>query len=152
VHAAEDDHVGARVGRLLGQAEGVTDEVTDFLDVINTGSPNFFVAASVTLVLGLIFQVALMTGYLLIRDRKTLVALFQAWRPSMTAGFMGAFASQMWFLAFALESAAKIRTLGLVEILFAQLLSRRAFQQGLASREAIGIGLIIIGVILLLNT
>jgi drug/metabolite transporter (DMT)-like permease len=120
--------------------------------VINTGSPNFFVAASVTLVLGLIFQVALMTGYLLIRDRKTLVALFQAWRPSMTAGFMGAFASQMWFLAFALESAAKIRTLGLVEILFAQLLSRRAFQQGLASREAIGIGLIIIGVILLLNT
>ena len=120
--------------------------------VINTGSPNFFVAASVTLVVGLIFQVALMTGYLLIRDRKTLVALFQAWRPSMTAGFMGAFASQMWFLAFALESAAKIRTLGLVEILFAQLLSRRAFQQGLASREAIGIGLIIIGVILLLNT
>jgi uncharacterized membrane protein len=58
----------------------------------------------------------------------------------------------MWFLAFALESAAKIRTLALVEILFAQILSRRAFQQGLASREAVGIGLIIVGVILLLNT
>ncbi len=120
--------------------------------VINTGSDNFVVAASTTLVVGLIFQVLLMTGYLLVRDRKTLVALFQAWRPSMTAGFMGAFASQMWFLAFALESAAKIRTLALVEILFAQILSRRAFQQGLASREAVGIGLIIVGVILLLNT
>lgn len=120
--------------------------------VINTGSSNFVVAASATLVVGLIFQVVVMTGYLLIRDRKTLLALFQAWRPSMTAGFMGAFASQMWFLAFALESAAKIRTLALVEILFAQILSRRAFQQGLASREAIGIGLIIVGVILLLNT
>lgn len=120
--------------------------------VINAGSSNFVVAASTTLVVGLILQVALMTAYLIVRDRKTLVALFRAWRPSMTAGFMGAFASQMWFLAFALESAAKIRTLALVEILFAQLLSRRAFQQGLASREAIGIGLIIVGVILLLNT
>ena len=120
--------------------------------VIHTLSPNFAVAASTTLVAGLIFQVALMTGYLLVRDRKTLVALFRAWRPSMTAGFMGAFASQMWFLAFALETAAKVRTLALVEILFAQLLSRRAFQQGLASREAVGIGLIIAGVILLLNT
>jgi drug/metabolite transporter (DMT)-like permease len=120
--------------------------------VINTGSPNFVVAASTTLVVGLIFQVTVMTAYLLVRDRKTLVALFKAWRPSITAGFMGAFASQMWNLAFALESAAKIRTLALVEILFAQFLSRRVFQQGLASREAVGIGLIIVGVILLLNT
>ena len=27
------------------------------------------------------------------------------------------FASQMWFLAFALESAAKVRTLALIEVL-----------------------------------
>jgi hypothetical protein len=33
----------------------------------------------------------------------------------MLAGFTGAFASQMWFLAFALESAAKVRTLALIE-------------------------------------
>jgi uncharacterized membrane protein len=67
------------------------------------------------------------------------------------AGFMGAFASQMWFLAFALESAAKVRTLALVEIFFAQLVSRSLFKQGLASREGLGIGLIVIGVIILLN-
>jgi drug/metabolite transporter (DMT)-like permease len=142
-------------GALLGIASGALmglAAVGYHGGVINTGSDNFVVAASATLVVGLIFQVLLMTGYLLVRDRKTQVALFQAWRPSMTAGFMGAFASQMWFLAFALESAAKIRTLALVEILFAQILSRRAFQQGLASREAVGIGLIIVGVILLLNT
>jgi drug/metabolite transporter (DMT)-like permease len=142
-------------GALLGIASGALFGLAAIGyrgGVINTDSPNFVVAASTTLVVGLIFQVALMTGYLLVRDRKTLVALFRAWRPSMTAGFMGAFASQMWFLALALESAAKIRTLALVEILFAQILSRRAFQQGLASREAIGIGLIIAGVIHLLNT
>jgi len=41
------------------------------------------------------------------------------WRPSMFAGFMGAFASQFWFLAFALTAAANVRTLALVEVLFA---------------------------------
>jgi uncharacterized membrane protein len=84
-------------------------------------------------------------------DRPTLVAIFRAWKPSLFAGFMGAFASQMWYLAFALETAAKVRTLALVEILFAQLVSRNLFKQSLASREAFGIGLIIVGVVLLLN-
>ena len=37
----------------------------------------------------------------------------------------GALASQGWFLAFALETAARVRTLGLVEILFAQVLARQ---------------------------
>jgi uncharacterized membrane protein len=69
----------------------------------------------------------------------------------MLAGLTGAFASQMWFLAFALETAAKVRTLALVEVLFAQVLSRNLFKQRLASREALGILLIVAGVILLLN-
>jgi uncharacterized membrane protein len=81
-----------------------------------------------------------------------LAAIFRAWRPSLFAGFMGAFASQMWFLAFALETAAKVRTLALIEILFAQVLSRNLFKQSLASRDALGIGLIVAGVALLLNS
>ena len=84
-------------------------------------------------------------------DRNTLIAIFRLWRPSLLAGFTGAFASQMWFLAFALETAAKVRTLALIEIPMAQLLSRNLFKQTLASREAVGIALIVGGVILLLN-
>ena len=41
----------------------------------------------------------------------------------MMAGFIGAFASQFWFLAFALTAAANVRTLALVEVLFAQAVS-----------------------------
>jgi len=113
---------------------------------------SFVLAASTTLALGLIIQTVTLSLYLLVFERQNLIAIFQAWRPSITAGFMGAFASQMWFLAFALESAAKVRTLALVEILFAQAISRQMFKQSLASREAVGIGLIVIGVVLLLNT
>ncbi len=119
--------------------------------IMALGADNFVVGASTTLALGLIIQTLTLSCYLLIFERSNLIAIFRAWRPSMTAGFMGAFASQMWFLAFAVESAAKVRTLGLVEILFAQAVSRQMFKQDIASREAVGIGLIILGVVLLLN-
>jgi drug/metabolite transporter (DMT)-like permease len=114
-------------------------------------TPSFVVAATATLALGLAIQTAVLTIYLALVDRPALQAIFRMWRPSLFAGFMGAFASQMWYLAFALESAAKVRTLALIEILFAQILSRNLFKQHLASREALGIGLIVAGVLILLN-
>lgn len=113
--------------------------------------PNFVVAATTTLAIGLTIQTVLLTTYLLILDRAILKAIFRAWRPSIVAGFMGAFASQLWFLAFAIESAARVRTLALIEILFAQMLSRNLFKQSLNSREGFGVALIIVGVVLLLN-
>jgi drug/metabolite transporter (DMT)-like permease len=114
-------------------------------------APSFVVAATVTLALGLVIQTVVLTVYLYLVERDKLWAIFRHWRPSLFAGFTGAFASQMWFLAFALETAAKVRTLALIEILFAQVLTRNLFKQKLASREAAGIALIVLGVILLLN-
>ena len=63
----------------------------------------------------------------------------------MLAGFMGAFASQFWFLAFALTAAANVRTLALVEVLFAQAVAYYSFKQPLSARELSGIVLIVIG-------
>ena len=119
--------------------------------ILSLEAPNFVLGATTTLVLGLVIQTLMLTAYLALADRPTLFAIFRAWRPSLFAGFMGAFASQMWFLAFALETAAKVRTLALVEILFAQVLSRNLFKQSMASREMAGIALIVVGVVLLLN-
>lgn len=113
---------------------------------------SFVVAATTILALGLLIQTVVLSTYLLVFDRKTLMNIFRLWRPSLLAGFTGAFASQMWFLAFALETAAKVRTLALVEIPIAQIVSRNLFKQTLASREALGIGLIVAGVVLLLNS
>jgi drug/metabolite transporter (DMT)-like permease len=114
-------------------------------------TPSFVMGATTTLVLGLAIQTVVLTAWLFAFDRKTLLAIFRLWRPSLLAGFTGAFASQMWFLAFALETAAKVRTLALIEIPMAQVLSRNLFKQTLASREAAGIALIVAGVVLLLN-
>jgi drug/metabolite transporter (DMT)-like permease len=114
-------------------------------------TPSFVLAASSTLAFGLFIQTVVLSSYLYVFDRKSLMEIFRLWRPSLLAGFTGAFASQMWFLAFALETAAKVRTLALIEIPMAQVLSRNLFKQTLALREAAGIILIVLGVALLLN-
>jgi drug/metabolite transporter (DMT)-like permease len=110
---------------------------------------SFVTAATFTLVLGLFLQTVVLTGYLLALDRETLRAIFRLWKPSMFAGFTGAFASQFWFLAFALTAVANVRTLGLIEVLYAQAISRYSFKQKVTAREVFGIVLIVVGVGLL---
>lgn len=119
--------------------------------ILSLNHADFVTAASFTLVAGLLLQCLLLTGWLLLTDRAVLGAIFHAWKPSLAAGFMGALASQFWFLAFALATAASVRTLALVEVLFAQGVSRYALGQRTTKREAIGIALIVVGVVLLLR-
>lgn len=110
----------------------------------------FVLRATFTLAGGLVFQTAALSVWLLWRERAVMVAILRAWRPSLLAGLMGAIASQLWFLAFALEAAARVRTLALVEILFAQVVSARIFRQRTRPREALGLALVVVGVLVLL--
>ena len=118
--------------------------------ILSLGLPSYLMAATFTLVIGLLSQSALLSLYLLVRDPGVLRAIARAWRPSLLAGFLGALASQFWFLAFALATAASVRTLALVEVLFAQGLARFFFKQAPTPREGFGIVLIVIGVALLI--
>jgi drug/metabolite transporter (DMT)-like permease len=118
--------------------------------ILSLAVPSFVMAASFTVVVGLMLQSALLSLYLWLRNPDVLVSIVRAWRPSLFAGFMGALASQFWFLAFALATAASVRTLALVEVLFAQAISRFVFKQPTTAREGVGVALIVIGVVLLL--
>jgi len=117
--------------------------------IITVPGVSFVTAASYTLVWGLFVQTLVLTIYLLWRAPDILKKILGLWRPSMLAGFMGAFASQFWFLAFALTAAANVRTLALVEVLFAQGVAHYSFKQPISPREFSGIVLIVIGVALL---
>jgi drug/metabolite transporter (DMT)-like permease len=118
--------------------------------ILSLGLPSFLLAATLTLAIGLILQAGLLTLYLALRDRAVLTAIAKAWRPSLFTGFMGATASEFWFLAFALTSVANVRTLALVEVLFAQAITIFAFKQATTKRDALGIALIVAGVLLLI--
>jgi len=111
--------------------------------------PHFVMAATFTLAVGLVMQAALLSAYLALRDPKVLREIARAWRPSLFAGFMGAFASEFWFLGFAITSAANVRTLALVEVLFAQGVTHLVFKEPTTRRELAGIVLVVIGVALL---
>lgn len=112
----------------------------------------FVVAATVTLAAALVLQCGLLSAYLALRAPGTLGAIARLWRPSLLAGFLGALASQFWFLAFALTAAANVRTLALVEVLLAQGLASVALGQRTSLREATGIALIVAGVATLILT
>ena len=120
--------------------------------ILSLGLPSYLMAATFTLAAGLVIQCALVSAWLLLREPKVLGAIARQWRPSLLAGFLGALASQFWFLAFALATAASVRTLALVEVLFAQAISSFVFKQRTTAREAIGIVLIVIGVAALVWT
>jgi drug/metabolite transporter (DMT)-like permease len=118
--------------------------------ILTVANVSFVTAATYTLAFGLFLQTLILTSYLIARDRPVLTAIFRLWKPSMFAGFMGAFASQFWFIAFALTAVANVRTLALVEVLLAQGVAYYSFKQPLSRRELAGIVLIVIGVGLLI--
>jgi drug/metabolite transporter (DMT)-like permease len=113
-------------------------------------SGGFGIRASTILALGLFMQAFALSAYLLLTDRPAFRAILTHWRPSLLAGFLGALASQFWFLGFALTSAAKVRTLALVEVFFARIVSGKMFSETPSAREGLGLVLIVIGVGLVL--
>lgn len=112
------------------------------------GAP-FLVAAAFTLLAAQSIQTVLLGGWLAARDRAVIGRVFAAWRPSLFAGFMGAAASAGWFTAMAVEPVAHVRTLGLVELVFSAIVSRRFFREKMTRREWTGMGLLVAGVIVI---
>jgi len=132
---------GILAGALFGaSAIGFRGGITS----LETGG--FLIRATTTLAVSLALQTAILMVWLLLFDRTALRASFGVWRTSLGAGFLGAFASQFWFIGFSLTSAANIRTLALVEVIFAAAVSRYLFRQPVTARQMIGMTVICAGV------
>lgn len=117
--------------------------------ILSLHQTSFVLGASFSLAAGLTVQTLLLLAWLIFFNRATLKAILALWRPSLLAGFSGAAASQCWFLAFALATAASVRTLALVEVLFAQGVTHFVFRQKTTFREVAGIALLLAGAILI---
>jgi uncharacterized membrane protein len=114
----------------------------------HTGGATPVLAAASTLVVAQLLQTAMLGGWLLAREPKVVRAVLAWWRPSLFAGFMGAAASAGWFTAFALETAAHVRTLGLAELVFSYAISLKLFRERFTRREGIGMLLLVAGLVL----
>ena len=106
---------------------------------------HFALAAALTLVVAQCLQSALLSGWLMWRESGTLTRVLLAWRGSLLAGFMGAAATAGWFTAMAIAPIAHVRTLGLIELVFSLVISRRVFQEQLRGIEWVGMGMLMLG-------
>jgi drug/metabolite transporter (DMT)-like permease len=93
-------------------------------------------------------QSAVLAAWLARRDRRGMGLALGAWRISLLAGFSGALASTGWVIAFALRNAADVRTVGLAEVIYGYVVSRRFFAERVSARELAGIALIAAGILL----
>ncbi len=75
--------------------------------------------AVLTLTVLLLVQTALNTGWFMATDRSEITRTACAWRSAAWVGVFSLLGSIGWAWAFTLESAAKVRTLGQVELIIA---------------------------------
>ncbi|MCZ7566305.1 MAG: EamA/RhaT family transporter [Burkholderiales bacterium] len=112
----------------------------------------FLMAAAGTLLVAQALQTALLGGWLLVRDAAVVWRVLRAWRASVFAGLMGAAASAGWLTAMAIEPVAHVRTLGLIELLFSAVVSRRFFRERMSALEIAGVALLTLGLVIVTFT
>lgn len=119
--------------------------------ILSLPDGSFLIRASTALVAGLALQSGLLLLWMMLFDRPAIRACLAVWRASLGAGALGALASQLWFIGFSLTSAANVRTLALIEVVFAQAYARLVLGQRTTPRQLAGMAILMTGVALLLN-
>ncbi len=95
-------------------------------------------------------QTLLLLGYLLLRDRAVLVALWQRPRLTLQTSFFSCIGSLGWFTAMSLETVPLVKTLGQVEVLFTLLISVFWFKEKLKRTDLLGLALVVIAAVLVM--
>jgi drug/metabolite transporter (DMT)-like permease len=96
-----------------------------------------------------VVQTILLGGWLACRAPQAIRAMFREQKIAIAAGAAGAVASVGWFTALALTSAANVRALGMVEVVFSYLVSHRFMKEKLAPAEQAGLVLVGAGLVVL---
>lgn len=116
---------------------------------VSLAHPDPVMAGFYSVVLAQSLQVVLLGAYLVARDRGGIMKVLIEWRVSSLAGLMGAVASMGWLTAYAMRSAVDVRILGLVEVLFSYVMSRKLFAERVSGMELVGILAVVLGIVLI---
>jgi len=116
------------------------------------GDADFLLRAACTLAFVTLVQTLAMSLWMRLRRPGAICAVLAHWRPAAAIGAVGMLASLGWFTAFTLTSAAEVKAVGQVELLFSFLTARFAFGERPTLREITGISLVAGGIVLLVLT
>ena len=101
-----------------------------------------FALAAVTLV-----QTAVLVPYLLWREPGEVTRAVAARRPAFWVGVTGMLGSLGWFVAFALQNAIYVRSVGQIELVCTVLVSTLVFRERPSRPELVGIALLAVSII-----
>ena len=109
----------------------------------------FFERAAVTVLSAVTLQSLIMGVYLMVREPGQLSKVLENWKISSVIGGIGMFASLCWFSAMTLNSAAIVRAVGQVELLFTLVTTIFWFKEKVRFSQLVGMLLIVGGIWLL---
>ena len=107
-----------------------------------------FDRAIFTLTVMLVFQTAVNAIWFAMTDPGELRATARAWRPAIWVGVFSLLGSIGWAWGFTLESAAKVRTLGQIELIIAFVVARVTLGERHTRAEMAASGLVLVGVLI----
>ncbi|MBU4531395.1 MAG: DMT family transporter [Hoeflea sp.] len=112
--------------------------------------PNFMMQAAVTLLAAIILQTIVMLVWMTFKAPEELGRVRAAWKISALVGLVGATASFGWFMAMTLQTAAAVKALAQVEMIFTFASSVLVFREHVNRLEISGCILIVAGILVLL--
>ncbi len=107
----------------------------------------FLTRALVALAAATAIQSVAMSVWLILREPGEVRRVLNGWHRTAPVGLAGMLGSLGWFAAFSLQSAAFVRAVGQVEMVFTLAASVLIFGERLKLREMAGIGLVIVSLI-----
>ncbi|WP_158967860.1 DMT family transporter [Chachezhania sediminis] len=108
------------------------------------------VRAAVTLSAVTLSQMVAMALWLFWKDRRELAAVWAARRSAVWIGLTSIVGSFCWFLAFTLQTAAYVKAVGQVELVFSLIASVLFFRETVTKRELSGIAMLGLSILLLI--
>jgi drug/metabolite transporter (DMT)-like permease len=105
------------------------------------------VRALLTLAVMNTMQTVIHGGYLAVRERDQLTKAVVTWRSSAVVGVLSVCGSACWALAFTLQNASRVRTVGQVELIWTFLVAHVALGERHTRREWLALAVVCAGVV-----
>ena len=140
------------VGTLVGLLSGLLlagSVVTFRMSIISVDGPLLDKSLFISFI-AIVFQTILVGLYLVINKRDQFFAVIKYWKPSLPAGLSGTGATFGWFVAFGLTTAAEVRAVGQIELIFSILISVIFFKEKIKITELIGIILLGLSILIII--
>ncbi|MDG4648602.1 EamA family transporter [Roseibacterium sp. SDUM158017] len=108
--------------------------------------------AATALLAATFVQTLSLGAWLHLRERGQIGRVLAAWRVALPMGLTSMLGSLGWFTAFALQTAAHVKALGQIELVFTFLFSVFWLRERSSRKEVAGIALVVLSVLLILAT